>query len=110
MSAGLGNVILQTLNKHDLITDNVKVIANHLDYKRSIDTFLNENVQQHQQLVHPYNKDDVSLYLTNSYFQKFSRCKNVILLGDSLGDIQMSCGVVSPETVLSIGFLNDQVI
>ena len=38
-----------------------------------------------------------------------SERKNVIVLGDSLGDLHMAAGVKDPNVVLTIGFLNNNV-
>ena len=38
-----------------------------------------------------------------------SQRKNVIVLGDSLGDIHMAAGVKDPNVVLTIGFLNHNI-
>lgn len=107
LSAGLRNVILQILENNGLLNDNVKIRANHLDCK-----LLNgvENISDHEvELVHPYNKDVISMSLSNSYFSDLSQRRNVILLGDSLEDLLMSKGIFHSGIVLTIGYLNSQV-
>ncbi|XP_059816181.1 cytosolic 5'-nucleotidase 3-like, partial [Hypanus sabinus] len=59
-------------------------------------------------LIHIYNKGGAVLQDTD-YFRHLAACGNVILLGDSLGDLRMSEGVQSLENILRIGFLNNQV-
>lgn len=106
LSAGLGNVILQVLNKYNLQKRNLKVIANHVKCRED-ETKIVEELEG--RLVHPYNKGDISLCLSGNYFTSLSHCKNIIVLGDSLGDVSMSCGAISASTVLTIGFLNEKV-
>ncbi len=37
---------------------------------------------------------------------KFERRKNIVLMGDSLGDLHMAEGIPNPNVILKIGFLN----
>jgi len=56
-----------------------------------------------------FNKNEATV--THScYFDGLKTRSNVILLGDSFGDVQMSRGVPNPNAILKIGFLNDKVI
>lgn len=55
-----------------------------------------------------YNKHDGALRNTD-YFKQLKEYHNIILLGDSLGDLTMADGVPNVENMLKIGFLNDKV-
>lgn len=103
-SAGVGDVIDEALRHHNLMHDNVKVISNYMNYDAN-----DKLVEFTGQLIHMYNKNETAVPHSASYFQDLAHRHNVILLGDSLGDLQMSQGVESPGTVLTIGFLNDKV-
>ena len=59
-------------------------------------------------LIHMYNKNENAIHSSN-YFNNLNERNNIILMGDSLGDIQMSHGVPEPNNILKIGFLNDKV-
>lgn len=107
MSAGLGNVILEVLNNHNLMKRNMKIIANHVEYFPEEKILADESTGQ---LVHPYNKECVSFGLSEGYFTDHSHRKNIIVLGDSLGDLHMSKGLTSTNTILTIGFLNEKVL
>lgn len=61
------------------------------------------------ELIHVYNKHDGALRNTE-YFKQLKDNGNIILLGDSLGDLTMADGVPSVENILKIGFLNDKVL
>jgi hypothetical protein len=37
---------------------------------------------------------------------KFETRKNIVLMGDSLGDLHMAEGIPNPHVILKIGFLN----
>jgi HAD superfamily hydrolase (TIGR01544 family) len=53
------------------------------------------------------NYNNIFVFLQDSdYFKKLQSRHNVILLGDSVGDLHMCDGLESPEVVLKIGFLN----
>jgi cytosolic 5'-nucleotidase 3 len=55
-------------------------------------------------LIHAFNKNEFSLE-KYSFFNKIKNRKNVILLGDSLGDINMN-QKFNYDNILKIGFLN----
>lgn len=60
------------------------------------------------ELIHIYNKSEEAL-LNTGRFQELRTRPNVVLLGDSLGDLTMADGVQDMENILKIGFLNDKV-
>lgn len=60
------------------------------------------------ELIHIYNKRESAL-LNTGHFQELRTRPNVLLLGDSLGDLNMADGVQDMENILKIGFLNDKV-
>lgn len=60
------------------------------------------------QLIHTFNKREGALSHAARLTELQGR-PNVLLLGDSLGDLTMADGVSEPENILTIGFLNDQV-
>ncbi|XP_066943557.1 7-methylguanosine phosphate-specific 5'-nucleotidase [Macrobrachium rosenbergii] len=59
-------------------------------------------------LIHMFNKNENAIHSSN-YFDKLKGRSNVILMGDSMGDIKMAVGVPQPNNVLKIGFLNDKI-
>ena len=58
-------------------------------------------------MIHMYNKADMVKKKTKGGNNGVR--KNVILIGDSLGDLDMAAGVEDPDTVLTIGFLNKNI-
>ncbi|MEQ2206854.1 hypothetical protein XENOCAPTIV_003833, partial [Xenoophorus captivus] len=58
-------------------------------------------------LIHSYNKRDVALSHATALRELHGR-PNVLLLGDSLGDLNMADGVSEAQNILTVGFLNDQ--
>ena len=60
------------------------------------------------ELIHVFNKHDGSLKNTE-YFNQLKNNSNIILLGDSQGDLKMADGVANVEHILKIGYLNDRV-
>jgi 5'-nucleotidase len=61
-------------------------------------------------LVHMFNKNAEHLADQTEYRAAVADRPNVLLLGDSLGDVTMADGQASsPQVVLRIGFLNSKV-
>jgi cytosolic 5'-nucleotidase 3 len=98
-SAGLGNVIDNFLAHQNLLTSNVHIISNYFQFDQS------GNVTGIQKpFIHVHNKKEYAIQNT-PYYKEIQHKKNVILLGDSLGDLGMTEGI-EHATILKIGFLN----
>ncbi|XP_067281680.1 cytosolic 5'-nucleotidase 3-like [Pseudorasbora parva] len=102
-SAGIGDVLEEVIRQAGVFHPNVKVFSNYMDFDDSgvLQAFKGE-------LIHIYNKREGAL-LNGEHFKELkSRC-NVLLLGDSLGDLDMADGVMDLQNILKIGYLNDKV-
>ncbi|KAI1887358.1 hypothetical protein AGOR_G00189480 [Albula goreensis] len=102
-SAGIGDVLEEVIRQAGVFYPNVKVFSNYMDFDESgaLRAFKGE-------LIHIYNKREGAL-LNSGHFQELRARHNVLLLGDSLGDLTMADGVHSTENILKIGYLNDKV-
>ncbi|XP_061605953.1 cytosolic 5'-nucleotidase 3-like isoform X2 [Phyllopteryx taeniolatus] len=103
-SAGIGDILEEVIRQAGVFHPNVKVFSNYMDFDQSgvLRAFKGE-------LIHIYNKREGAL-LNTGHFQELRARPNVLLLGDSLGDLTMADGVHDMENVLKIGFLNDKVV
>ncbi|XP_038845115.1 cytosolic 5'-nucleotidase 3-like [Salvelinus namaycush] len=102
-SAGLGDVLEEVIRQAGVFHPNVKVFSNYMDFDETgvLKAFKEE-------LIHIYNKREGAL-LNTGHFQELKSRHNILLVGDSLGDLTMADGVHSMENILKIGFLNDKV-
>uniref|UniRef100_A0A674DSD8 5'-nucleotidase n=1 Tax=Salmo trutta TaxID=8032 RepID=A0A674DSD8_SALTR len=102
-SAGLGDVLEEIIHQAGVYHPNVKVVSNFMDFDENgeLRGFKGE-------LIHVFNKHDGALRNTEYFKQVKDNC-NIVLLGDSLGDLNMADGVPNVENILKIGFLNDKV-
>ncbi|XP_038560683.1 cytosolic 5'-nucleotidase 3-like [Micropterus salmoides] len=102
-SAGIGDILEEVIRQAGIFHPNVKVFSNYMDFDESgvLRAFKGE-------LIHVYNKREGAL-LNTGHFQELRTRPNVLLLGDSLGDLTMADGVQDMENILKIGFLNDKV-
>ncbi|KAG7232024.1 hypothetical protein INR49_009973 [Caranx melampygus] len=98
-SAGLGDVLEEIIHQAGVYHPNVKVVSNFMDFDDN--GFKGE-------LIHVYNKRESALRNTE-YFKQQKDYSNIVLMGDSLGDLSMADGASSVENILKIGFLNDKV-
>lgn len=102
-SAGIGDVLEEVIKQAGVYHPNVKIVSNFMDFDDNgvLKGFKGE-------LIHVFNKHDGALKYTD-YFNQLKDNSNVILLGDSQGDLRMADGVANVEYMLKIGYLNDRV-
>ncbi|KAM3586078.1 hypothetical protein VKS41_002608 [Umbelopsis sp. WA50703] len=101
-SAGVSDVIHEVLKSHGMFFDNMHIVSNQMGWNEN-------NVCDHfvDPLIHVFNKSEFSLENT-AYYDTIKDRTNVILVGDSVGDVLMSQGV-QHDTCLNIGFLNHDI-
>ncbi|KAJ1135839.1 hypothetical protein NDU88_002269 [Pleurodeles waltl] len=102
-SAGIGDILEEIIRQAGVFHDNVKVISNYMDF--------NENgvlIGFKGELIHTFNKDN-SVLKDTEHFNQLTNRTNIILLGDTMGDLTMADGVTNAEIILKIGYLNDKV-
>ena len=59
-------------------------------------------------LIHIFNKNQSAVQNTD-YFERQGGRQNIMLLGDSMGDLTMAAGAKGDRNIIKIGFLNDKV-
>ncbi|KAI9020415.1 pyrimidine 5'-nucleotidase [Hyaloraphidium curvatum] len=96
-SAGLANVIEEILRQHDLLPPHLHIVSNQMLFSEdgTVCGFA-------EPLIHVFNKSEAVLPDTMDVETR----PNVLLLGDSLGDLHMSDGLKSTHVELTLGFLN----
>src|SRR3989344_7318292 len=99
-SAGKGDLIEGFLKQERSLYHNIHIIANFYNFDK------NGNVIGYKSsIVHTFNKNEIQLK-NHPYYKEIVDRKNVMLLGDGIGDLGMTAGL-SHDTVLRIGFLNE---
>lgn len=102
MSAGLGDILVEVMDAFDVYhRSNTKVVSNFLSYDAE-----GKVIGLEGKMIHVYNKNEDAIH-GSEYFQKLKGRGNVMLLGDSIGDLKMADGVEGAENILKIGFLNN---
>lgn len=101
-SAGIGNILEEVLRQQASFYDNINVISNYMNFDEQGKLSGFSDVT-----IHAYNKNSCNLISGDD--ECFKGRSNVILLGDSLGDINMHAGLKNVDTILRIGFLNNNI-
>ncbi len=101
-SSGFGNFIEKYLIQENKLTPNIHIISNIFEFDKN--GFI---TNYKDKIIHVFNKSEVSI-TNKKYLNSISKRKNVILLGDSLGDAAMADGT-DHEVIIKIGFLNEKV-
>ncbi|KAK3082748.1 hypothetical protein FSP39_004237 [Pinctada imbricata] len=102
-SAGVGDVIEEVIRQQSQFHKNMRVVSNYIDFDEE-----GKMIGFKGDLIHVYNKNESSIH-DSDYFKNLSHRHNVILIGDSLGDLHMADGATGVKNKLKIGFLNVKV-
>jgi 5'-nucleotidase len=99
LSAGIGDLIREILSHQKLMLENMRIVSNFLEFdsKSGVVVGLKSDMP-----IHMFNKKAPSQ-------EGLEERKNIVLIGDSLGDVRMADGIENINVVLSIGFLNKNV-
>jgi 5'-nucleotidase len=101
-SAGIGDIIKDILRHENLYFENMHTVSNMMVFNDK-----DVCVDFREPLIHVFNKSEFQLE-TTPYHAMIEERRNVILMGDSLGDLQMSQGL-QHDLCLNIGFLNHDI-
>jgi len=99
-SSGVGNTIPMILQREGILYDNVYVVTNLFDFDEE-----GRATKVSEPIIHSMGKSETSLEDHPAYDAIKDR-PNVVLLGDSLSDIEMT-GDRQTDTVLKIALLNE---
>lgn len=101
-SAGLGDIIEESLSSEGRLYKNIHVISNFFKFDK------NGMISDYRHnIVHTFNKSEIQLK-NFPYSKNIIKRNNVILIGDSLGDLGMSKGIYH-NNIIRIGFLNENI-
>jgi cytosolic 5'-nucleotidase 3 len=101
-SAGIGNLIEGYLKKENKLTSNIHILSNTFNFNSDGYATGYKN-----RIIHVMNKSETKIE-DKKYRDLISKRNNVILLGDSLGDLGMVNDLDSNLTI-KIGFLNENI-
>ena len=100
-SAGQGDTIKECLAHKNKLTQNIHLISNFFIFDKN-----GKAIGYTKPLVHTFNKNEEQVK-NHPYQKEIKERKNVLLLGDSVGDVTMAQGL-SHNTIIKIGFLNEK--
>lgn len=102
-SAGLGDIIREILEQKSKVYSNMKIVSNFMKFdEQNLMSGFEGNI------IHTFNKNENAVH-KSEYFEQLKARSNIILMGDSLGDLRMADGVEENSVQLKIGYLNEKV-
>ena len=101
-SSALGETISMFIEKENLLFDNIKIISNEFIWDDE-----GYAIEIKEPIIHIFNKDE-TIISKFPFFDQIKDKKNVILLGDSLGDLGMIEGF-DYDNIIKIRFLNENI-
>jgi len=100
LSAGCGDLCQAIMDHFNVNHPNVNLVSNFLEFDEN-----GKIVGLLPPMIHMYNKSENAIH-DSDYFKNLHHRNNIVLMGDSLGDLKMAEGAKNPDVVLKIGFLN----
>ncbi|UJR16292.1 hypothetical protein I4U23_003198 [Adineta vaga] len=104
LSAGLGDVIKIFLEKEipefERNHASAHIVSNFIRYDSD-----GKPVSFSEKVIHSFNKNEHEIH-DSPYYQSILNRPNVIVLGDTLGDVGMIGGMKNLKHILKIGYLN----
>ncbi|XP_033123896.1 cytosolic 5'-nucleotidase 3A-like [Anneissia japonica] len=103
-TAGITDILNAVMTYQATLYDNISVMGNKMDFDANgkiVGISCNGTVINH------YNKGEITR-INRDYFEQHMERTNVLLMGDSIGDLDMADGLIHAD-VLKIGFLNSHV-
>ena len=97
-----GDSISMFLEKEGRLYSNIHIVSNSFEFDEKGDA-----IAVKEPIIHGMNKDETILH-NLPFFNEIKNRKNIILLGDSLGDPDMVTGF-NYENIIKIGFLNEKI-
>lgn len=101
-SAGIGNVVKEYLKSQKMLNKNVHLVSNFFIFDKS-----GKTTGYLTPMIHTFNKNETPIK-DAPFYDKIKHRRNVLLLGDILGDLGMSEGL-EHDCIIRIGFLNEKV-
>lgn len=101
-SAGIGNIIEMILeDKMGKLPKQLHIISNFMKFNE-------QNICESfaEPLIHSFCKNSTVINGEQSYSTDIKTRPNVLLLGDSIEDVNMDIGIFNESTALKIGYLN----
>jgi len=103
LSAGCGDLVNAILTHFSVNHHNVNVFSNFLQFDPN-----GKIIGLVPPIIHMYNKSQ-NATKDLDYFKENRLRNNIIVMGDSLGDLKMAEGVEDSNVVLTVGFLNKKI-
>jgi len=101
-SSGLGRESIELyLNKRNLLFENIYIISNAFEWNKA-----GYAIGVKKPIIHTLSKNETIIKNFPEIFEKIKDKKNVILLGDSISDIEMITGF-EYDNLIKIGFLSE---
>lgn len=99
---GIGDTMAIYLNYNSCLFDNVYLVTNHFVFDNN-----GFAIDYYKPIIHSLNKDETVIKDFPNIFDKVKARKNIILIGDGIGDIKMADGF-EYNNLLKIGFLHEK--
>lgn len=101
ISSSVGDMIIEFMKQKKVFFENIYIISNLLDFDKS------GKVIGVKEIIHVFNKHEIEIKNLPIYKELLKR-KNIILLGDSIGDLGM-VEKFKYENIIRICFLNENI-